>query len=154
MKLYCVRHGEALPPQENPQRPLTPKGQDDIKRLATWMTEQNISVSEIMHSDKQRSKDTALLFAETLNPERVYESSLGFDSITALEHVQELLPEWDKDVMIVGHMPFVSYCVSALVFNNPDHPIVDYPPGTVVCLANSGTDGWRIEWVLNPTVLC
>ena len=39
IKLYLVQHGEAVPDAENPERPLTPRGREDIRRLAAFLAE-------------------------------------------------------------------------------------------------------------------
>ena len=54
--------------------------------------------------------------------------------------------------MIVGHLPFIPRLVNALVLGleYADHPpIIDYPPGTVVCLEQHNRR-WIIHWVLSP----
>ena len=36
IKLYLVQHGEALPKEDDPARPLSEKGQADVRRLAAF----------------------------------------------------------------------------------------------------------------------
>lgn len=52
MKLYLVQHGETKPEVEDPQRGLTPKGEDEIKEVANIANHMDLSLSKIYHSGK------------------------------------------------------------------------------------------------------
>jgi len=38
MELYLVQHGEATSNTENPDRPLTARGRDDVQRVSRHIT--------------------------------------------------------------------------------------------------------------------
>ena len=54
MKLYLVQHGEAKSKAEDPQRPLTERGREDVARVATFATKAGSQVRQIRHSGKRR----------------------------------------------------------------------------------------------------
>ena len=68
MELYLVQHGEAKPESEDPERPLTDRGEETVRRMAAWAAQVGLKVDEIRHSGKRRAEQTASLLAERLSP--------------------------------------------------------------------------------------
>lgn len=58
-RLYLVRHGEAKPKDEDPERGLTDVGRADVSGMAAWAAAADIQVDEIRHSGKLRAQQTA-----------------------------------------------------------------------------------------------
>ena len=70
------------------------------------------------------------------------------------EHIVEVAGTWLDDTLVVGHEPFMSRFVSRLVLGREQPTIVDFTPGTIVCLARRPVTGaWCIGWMLVPEVL-
>ena len=67
MRLYLVQHGDAVPKDVDPDRPLSDQGRADIKRLTVWLSHQNVQVAQILHSGKNRAKETAGYSGHCLN---------------------------------------------------------------------------------------
>ena len=59
---------------------------------------------------------------------------------------------WTEDDLLVGHQPFLGQLVSRLVLGE-ERALVDYRPGTVVCLEPTGAGDWRIVGMLGPALL-
>ena len=55
MRLYLVQHGKAKPAEEDPNRGLTDEGRAEVRRVAEFLAEQQISISLIHHSGKARA---------------------------------------------------------------------------------------------------
>jgi phosphohistidine phosphatase len=68
MERYLVQHGEAKPETEDPERPLTEKGVEAVRRMATWAAQVGVRAVQIRHSGKRRAEQTATLLAERLDP--------------------------------------------------------------------------------------
>jgi len=69
MRLYLVQHGKAKSKDEDPDRPLTDQGRNDIKKVAVFLAENaGLKVTSIYHSGKTRARQTA----EVLEPSTVY----------------------------------------------------------------------------------
>ncbi len=49
MKLYLVQHAEAVPAEDNPDRPLSDKGRTDVQRVASFLA-RSVRVGRIIHS--------------------------------------------------------------------------------------------------------
>lgn len=153
IQLYLVQHGEAVPESENPERPLTPLGREDIRRLAAFLAEANVRPSRIVHSGKLRAADSAALLASAIGGDvSVQEKGLlPGDSPVPLA---EAVAGWEADTLIVGHQPFLSRLVSRLLLEKEQPMIVEFTPATMVCLARRPVTGaWFLAWVLTPGLL-
>ena len=56
----------------------------------------------------------------------------------------------NKDIMLVGHLPFMSRLVSRLVDGDENADVVDFAPATVACLETTDDGGWSVAWVIRP----
>jgi len=148
MPLYLVQHGVAFSQDINPDRPLTPEGKEAIDVSAGFMKSRAVDISEIVHSGKTRAVETATLFAEQLGP--------GI----AVTEVKDLNPNDDvailakglsgaANLMVVGHLPYLSRLASLLLAGNPDQPIVSFKNSGVVCL-DQDQGVWTLCWAFVP----
>jgi len=160
MRLYLVQHGTAVPKDEHPERPLSETGRKDVARLASFLARSRISVARVLHSGKLRAQETALILAETLGPGRITEQSLypiaPNDPTDALFEAIEAWPEEGAigDVMVVGHLPYMSRLVSRLVCGDEDETVLHFQPGTVVALERGDNgDGWIVAWAVRPELM-
>ena len=153
MKLYCVRHAEAVNAIENSERPLSLQGQEDMRKLAQHLLRQGLRVSQLMHSPRLRARQTAEILAQALKPQAITEAKTGLDENDSVEDLVESIQHWEDDTILVGHMPFVSRLVSALMIDEPFQHLIDFVPGTIVCLENYGDKAWLIKWVLTPELV-
>jgi len=153
MKLYLVQHGEACTKEINPERPLTDQGKADIDRLANLLEQTGIQVERVIHSDKRRAEQTAQQLAKAIAPGVELETS-GLlnpnDNPKAFDWQSE---SWDRDTLIVGHLPFMAKLVSHLVIDNEDQLIVAFQPGSIVCLEHMNGAEWQINWMIRPELL-
>ena len=153
MKLYIARHGETISSLDNPERPLSDRGVEDTERLAAHCARAGLQIPHVVHTEKLRAKQTADIFAKYLQPHKVSETAIGFDHVDHIANLQELIPTWDDDTLLVAHLPFVSYAVSELVSGDVNKQLVRFPPTTIVCLEPQEDHHWIINWVLNPTMV-
>ncbi len=153
MKLYLVQHGEACTKEIDPERPLTDKGQADIERMAAFLEQASIKVERVIHSGKRRAEQTAERLAMVIAPNVEIEIS-GIinpnDNPKAFDWQSE---SWDKDALIIGHLPFIAKLVSHLVIDNEDISITAFQPGSIVCLENINDGQWQINWMIRPELL-
>jgi phosphohistidine phosphatase len=153
MRLYLVQHGEALPKDADPQRPLSEKGRDDARRLAEFLGGCGIRVSRVLHSGKTRARETAELLAAKVLPGKDLEASAGLDPNDPVGAMAERLGAWEQDVLVVGHLPFMDKFVARLVTGREDRGAVAFKPGSLVCLERGDQGDWRIVLMLRPEFL-
>ena len=153
MKLYLVQHGEACAKAIDPKRPLTEGGKEDIDRLAAFLQRSGVRVERVIHSGKLRAQQTATRLAEAMAPGIELEES-GLinpnDNPKAFDWQSE---SWDRDTLIVGHLPFMARLVAHLVVGDENSPITAYQPGTIVCLELQEGIGWQVAWMVRPGLL-
>lgn len=153
MKLYLVQHGEARTKEVDPARPLTEQGQADIDHLAAFLKQAGIQVERVIHSGKLRAQQTAERLAQAIAAEVELETS-GLinpnDNPKAFDWQSE---SWDRDTLIIGHLPFLAKLVSHLLIEDDTRLITAYQPGSIVCLEHTDEAGWQINWMLRPELL-
>ena len=60
---------------------------------------------------------------------------------------------WNEDVLVAGHLPFLTRLTSYLVTGDADRATAAYRPGTVVRLERAEGEAWQIAWMLRPEVV-
>ena len=160
MELFILRHGIAVPrgsadyPNDG-DRPLTPKGIKAMRKIAKGMREMKLSFDHVLSSPLVRTKQTAELVVEKLQPDQ------------SIEYSSHLEPEGDREVFIneliatcgakdrillVGHEPYLSGLISFLVCGD-DSLQMNFLKGGLCKLS---IDSLRIgkcatmEWLLTP----
>jgi phosphohistidine phosphatase len=133
MDLWLVRHGEAMPAQKDPARPLTPEGVRSVSAVAGTLAEKMGSFDLVATSGKKRALETAAILAEAtgypvgriaetaaLSPNGTPEAFLAF--LEENEGVQRLL--------CVGHLPSIASIAAYLL--SPGDPVqLAFDPASV-----------------------
>ena len=105
--LYLVQHGEAAPKAVDPERPLTGRGRDDTRDVATFAAHLGLEVARIRHSGKVRAAQTAALFDEALAQADGVEAAANLAPNDEVAAVAEALGRATEAIMLVGHLPFL-----------------------------------------------
>jgi len=149
MEIYLVRHGEAKPDYEDPSRPLSDQGRRQVEKIARAAAAKRIQVTEILHSDKLRARETAEILARVLSPRRGVREIQGLSPEDDPLQAKGELEATEEPLMLVGHLPHLGRLAALLVKNNPEDEVVDFPPAAVVCLSRLPA-AWEIGWILTP----
>ena len=164
MKLYIVRHGDALPRERDPDCPLSARGRADAERLAGFLRAGGIRAVRVVHSGKTRARQTADALARAVTPGKESEARTGLDPNDPTDALVSAAGRAGDDMVVVGHLPFVGRLVARLVVGREDAAVVVFRPGAMVCLerglpspqrssgfAQAGeSGGWTIAWMLGP----
>ena len=149
-RLYLVRHGEAKPKDEDPERGLTEEGHSNVRKMASWFGASGIRVDEIRHSGKLRAQQTAEIFAEALGTQVEAVSGLApKDDVTS---IVTRLESGAGNIMLVGHLPFLERLAALLTAGNADSSNVTLDAGAVLELTMSD-DAWRVTCLMQPRLL-
>jgi phosphohistidine phosphatase len=150
MRLYLVQHGDAVPEQLDPERPLSTAGRREVEAVARLLASKGMRAVRIAHSGKLRAQQTAELLAAALAPGMVPETMTGLSPNDPVDPVARGIADWTSDVMLVGHLPFMGKLVARLVAGDERKPVAAFVPGTVVCLEQGETGHWAITWMVRP----
>lgn len=152
MILYLMQHGEALPSDQDPVRPLTRKGENDVRQMAAYLrANTDIAISEVIHSGKIRARQTAEPIAASLSIPLGSDHHLkpGDDPL----HWAGILRTRQKNLMLVGHMPHLQRLADLLLIGEDGKGVVNFRNAGVVCLGRQIGGSWKIEWVFTPAIL-
>ena len=155
MRLYLVQHGEALSKEEDAERPLSPRGELDVARLAEFLGTAGARPSRVIHSGKLRARQSAEILADALAHGRDAVAASGLAPKDEVAPFARQVKEWSEDAMVVGHLPFLGRLATLLVAPGcGDEPVAAFLPGSVVCLERCDEAGvWRIAWMIRPELL-
>ncbi|HXH06163.1 MAG TPA: histidine phosphatase family protein [Vicinamibacterales bacterium] len=143
MRLYLVHHAEALPPEIDPQRPLSPSGLAHADRLARAAAARGVRPEIIWHSGKLRARQTAEAFLRHCNPLAAMSAQRGLQPDDAPKLFCELLAAAGTDELLAaGHFPHLERLRASL-----DPSGSPFPAHGLVALDGEGTS-WRELWRL------
>ena len=150
MKLYLVQHGLSLPEEVDPEKSLSPEGEAESRNIASFLKEKNIRVDQVWHSSKKRAVQTAQIMAESLSSPETQERK-GLNPMDPVGDFPGEIESLNKDLMIVGHLPFVQKLASLLLSGTEDKDLVSVRNSGVICLEH--TDSWKVLWTVTPELL-
>ncbi|QSR86235.1 phosphohistidine phosphatase SixA [Candidatus Methylacidiphilum infernorum] len=135
MDLILVQNAEALPKEQDPDRPLTARGIETASQLGKFFKSMGFNPRKIYHSPKERSRQTAEIIGKALSNEvklQLFKGLLPGDSIA------DLLKEIKKigeDSIIVGHEPTLSKLSTRLLVKSKVSSFFQMEPGCCVWLS-------------------
>ncbi len=154
MALFLVQHGESLSKEQDPERGLSDTGIATVIRIACIAMDQNVVVDRILHSGKERARQTAEIMAKALPPrvEIQVQAETGLNPMDDVQAYGAGLDNKDR-LMLVGHLPFMARLASYLVTGSPETQVCQFQNGGIVCLDQTETAGnWLIRWMLVPRI--
>lgn len=157
MFLYLVQHAEAKTEEEDPSRPLSEKGERDIRKVALHLSRLNFKITRILHSRKLRAKQTAEILSEYTRPSESTAESDGLapldDPSSWSDRLKYVTASVTENIALVGHLPHLGKLASLLLCGEPDRNIVSFRMGSVVCLERDEKGNWALQWMITPEVL-
>ena len=165
MLLHLVRHAHALSEEEDPTRPLSPRGRGEIARLARFLGACGVfRPSQIWHSPLLRSLQTAdalaarLLLTDTMRIE--IPGLLPEDEPDEVAERLHLQPKDRGDIAIVGHEPQLSALASLLVRGKARPALFVLKKCALITLEladtthkKTGHARWVARWHVTPELL-
>jgi phosphohistidine phosphatase len=153
MELYLVRHAEADPniPDGGGGPPLTEAGFAHARRCAEFAARLGVRVAEIRHSNRLRAIQTAQEFERALGCPRREIPGLGpDDDINPLRREAAGL---EQNVMVVGHLPYLSRIAGALLAQDESMPVVVFHPASLIRLDRRDDARWSLQLVIPTGVM-
>ena len=152
MEIYLMQHGQAVSEQEDPARPLSREGVEQIKLAAKAITRLGLSFDVIICSPKRRSHQTAALVAEALRYpySDILESQTVLPDADPAELIKKLSQMIGDKILVVGHLPHLSRLIARLLGSERD--LVWIENGGLTCL-ELGAEGNILKCSLSPVQL-
>ncbi|GHG68275.1 phosphohistidine phosphatase [Alishewanella longhuensis] len=147
INVVIMRHGEAQPlAATDSQRTLTEHGRHEVQQMALWFSEAYPAFDYVWVSPYVRARETAALMLERLPqgaklevlPELVPEAS----AVKLQQRLDLLLAaEPDARVLMVSHMPLVSFLVEA--FTMPGQAPI-FSTASLCCIGYTTARGGKL----------
>ncbi len=150
MKVYLVRHGEAVSSQVDAERPLSEQGRADIRKITSYIKPLGITVEHVWHSGKLRAAQTAEILAESVSVKKDCSAHNNLRPNDDIAMITDELEAYNTDIMLVGHLPFLAYLASLLIAGRET---ISFDAGTITCLNRRNPGQWQIEWMITPKLL-
>jgi phosphohistidine phosphatase len=160
MNLFLLRHGIAVERgtpgyERDADRPLTPKGERRLGRIADAMDALGLKFDLILSSPYARARQTAEIVADALGLKKKLEFSESLtpdgDARALIAALNKLEPQ-PENVLLVGHEPFLSDLISMLTSGDA-HVTIDFKKGGLCKLEIETLRHGRcatLAWLLTP----
>ena len=155
--LYLLRHGDAVPDQQNLLRPLSDQGKEEVRSTATQAKTYGINFDKVLHSTKVRAKQTAQIFCETLGVDVPHEESPAILPMAEPENMLQLCNETTDGLLIVTHLPFVNRLASQLTAGSENLEQFIFHTASLLCLEKRPANAlvetpkdWQVGWFVSP----
>jgi len=153
MKLYLVQHGKATSKEENPDRPLTEQGREEVREMAEFVKPLELVADYIWDSGKQRATQTAEVLAGVFQVTQERKSRQGLGPNDDAAAFAKELTTSGKDVLVVGHQPFLGKLTSLLLTDSETGSPVMFKNAGIVCLNCEQQGNWQLEWEITPDIV-
>ncbi len=150
MKLYLLRHGDALPASLDPERPLSGRGREQIRQVAALARERGIGFRQLFTSPLVRARESASLLvaaAPLSSEDGLPDPAEGLLPNDPVAPWARRLATLGEDAAIVGHNPFLEELAECLI---PGVRMV-FETGTLLALERSDVGTWRLRYRIDPT---
>lgn len=139
MKLFLMRHGDAVPAYEDSRRPLSERGRAQVEAVAQRVTGVLQEGLRVLHSPKLRASETAQILCARALPGASPQVSQGLLPGDPVDPWIERIAESDGDLLLVGHNPFMGDLATRLA-GKP----VGFGTATLVILERVAEFGWGV----------
>ncbi len=162
MKLFLVRHGQAVADPDDVRRALSARGTETTRRVAGFLRTSGAlaSVQAVWHSPLVRARQTAELMHRELGLDALLIETAGLRPEDDPVAVADRLERVDQVVMIVGHEPQLGALATLLVRGKQSPIGFSVKKGAVIALEKSGgrhkksgRARWWVCWQLSPELL-
>ena len=152
MAVYLVQHGKSRDKSVDPEKGLSAEGKSETEMIARVANGYRLKVSRIVHSGKKRARETAEILASILSPANGLEPVKGMNPLDDVRVFADTL-ELDKDILLVGHLPFLERLIGLLVCGNPNQTVFKLQNSGILCLDRvPDVKHPVIRWALMPSI--
>ena len=124
-----------------------------MRRVADFLHPLELEVDAVWHSGKARAQQTAELLAEAVSARDRVVQREGLGPKDHVATTKQALEKAGRDVMIVGHLPFLGKLAALFVTGSEANEIVEFQYGSIVCIERRDEGKWKIAWMIMPALL-
>jgi phosphohistidine phosphatase len=149
VRVYLVHHGDAVGPEVDPRRPLSPVGQASVDRLAALAATRGVRPDVVWHSGKLRSKQTAEAFWRACNALAEFSATRDLQPADPPSWMRDRLIGESRDILLVGHFPHLPGLLASLLQGESDRVVAFPLHGIVALMTHDSGATWVEEFRLD-----
>ncbi len=150
MSLFLIRHAHAVSADENPNRPLSPRGRQQVRRLAAFLAKSGgFGCAELWHSPLARSIETAGRLVQHLGLEARLTLTPGLEGDDPPDRIAARLRSRRAPLALVGHEPHLSALATLLVSGRTEPSGFVLKKCAVLALVRRA-GAWSVLWQITP----
>lgn len=150
MTIFLVQHGKSVPKEEDPNRPLSIIGVQEVEEIAAQLKNYCTNLEVIYHTSKSRAAQTAEIFQKHVNATEGMHKTEGMNPMDDVEFFARNSIKTDL-ALYVGHLPFMEKLAALLVTGDKEKTVFKFQNAGVVKLEYSDEkDYWFISGALLP----
>ena len=153
MRLYLVRHSEALPENIDPEKHLSSAGIAKVEAMVKLLRGLHLQVEEIMHSGKARAQQTAEILSGAFHSNRGVNAKDRLNPNDEVRVIADELLAGGEDIMIVGHLPFMNRLASYLLTGSEEAEYFRFDNASILCVSSENKNQFKVEWFLKPEII-
>ena len=146
MRLFLVHHAEAVGPDVDTRRPLSPLGEAQATHAATEAAARGARPAVVWHSGKVRARQTAQAFWRACNALAEFKASPDLQPADPPSRIRARLRGDARDILIAGHFPHLPRLLSLLLTGADEAPALFPPHGVVALETDDEGETWKEIW--------
>ena len=145
MHLLLMHHGDAVGPEVDPRRPLSPAGTASVERISAKAAANGAKPQVVWHSGKLRAKQTAEALWRACNALAEFSATKDLQPDDPPQWIRDRLRGETRDIAIAGHFPHLPRLLALLITGGeagasfPQH-------GLVALRSDDEGESWREMW--------
>lgn len=156
MRVYFLRHADALDGDDDALRPLSPKGKDQCRRLGRWLQQADIDWDVAFSSPLLRAQQTATLVLQAADSRlagQFTEASALCNETSAVTFNRWLRGlSQHESVLLVGHAPTLAERVRGLL-SMENEAALSLPKAGLACVETDDGRHGILKLYITPKVL-
>jgi phosphohistidine phosphatase len=156
MKLYFLRHAEAVDGLDDAARALSPRGRREAREIGRFLEDAGVAFNAAYTSPLVRARETAEIVLDTCGAVSV--EQLQITNMLLNETANRQFLGWIraltdfKHVLLVGHAPSMDEWLAALLgIESVD--VINLPKGGLACVKTDDGRSGRLKFLITPGVL-
>jgi phosphohistidine phosphatase len=153
MQLYLIRHAHAVDADEDPERPLSKRGVEQVESLASFLRRSRLFLpAEFWHSSLARSRQTTELLSQRLRLEVPHTLMPDLEPEDDPRAAARRIKAVAHSLAIVGHEPHLSMLATLLVVGKMEFPVFVMKKCSALALEGEGAH-WSVRWHVSPDLI-
>lgn len=154
MKLYFLRHADAVEGVEDDVRPLSPRGIEEARAIGKFLQQAEVEFDAAYSSPLVRARETAEIVLKITNDSSRVKLKLDDSLRNECEDFNRWLVQLPeaRRVLLVGHAPsFPQHVRQLLAMGNPD--ALKLPKGGLACLETEDRRTACLKFFITPKAI-